>query len=320
MKIDTLELNPIGDASDRDWDKNNCFTSELISQSNGAGIAAAVRDSVCDLGFGVDAERYYVFVRKIGDANSRGNLVLRFDATADTPPPIVEWATPSHVRISYPRGVFPLTNPVSRLNGISTQFVPTEPYTASGFEGPNVHINPQRDSTDDMRFDLLPLPDRTPNHPFAPTGEFSVYGCTHEFLGITQPTLNVLERLREHLEDIRRVTGSYPAALDPILVRGLAYSDGTLEPSSVVPGLRVFYHRFDGSYALEMRFPDQERNYRPPTQYDDSFPARAFTSCTIIHLGTVNEIRRAGGYVTDAGDHRSPILFTPRLGLYSYAV
>jgi hypothetical protein len=151
---------------------------------------------------------------------------------------------------------------------------------------------------------------------------YSIFGCDQEFREISTPALRGLESIRHRLEKIQSVSGHYPKEMPPTTIRGVAYSDESrgakLVPADKVPGLRVIYHRVADSYALELRFPDLERGYASPTAHYDSEPATAFVTCFAIHVGTKNEILRAGGFVRDERYVEPPLLFTPRLGVYTY--
>jgi hypothetical protein len=316
------EPNPIGDVSDQNWDKKYCWTSDFMTRPNGRGLLAVARDSICDLGFGVNNKNFYVFVRPATEKNSRENLVLRFHAiNEDTPPPLLQWPANSHLRISYAANVSPVDKQVSQLDGITIEYNPNQPYAAFVYQGkPELQINPEKNSMAFMTFDLLPLPEAPPSRPFARNGEFSIFGCDGELSGIATPALRALEALRQQLELFHTSTGSYPSALPIEVVRGVAYAgegrDAKLVLSNKVPGLRVIYHRTADSYALELRFPDLQPNYRSPTDYYDSSPGRAFLSCMVVHTGTSGKILSKGGWLAGQPGGMPFLGFSPRLGVY----
>lgn len=174
-----------------------------------------------------------------------------------------------------------------------------------------------------MTFDLLPLPQSAPRRPFSVTSDFSVFGCDDEFLNISRPIRNALDALQIRLAHVRAATGHYPQTLAPLAIEGVAYSDNTthafLRPSTDAPKVRVIYRRFRASYVLQLRFPDLQPNYRPPTAHYDSEPAEAFVSCSAISMGTIRDILSAGGFAATTDGSNIPLFFTPRLGLYTYA-
>ncbi|MGB6985617.1 MAG: hypothetical protein WBD74_06515 [Candidatus Aquilonibacter sp.] len=318
-----VETNPIGDASDRGWDKKNCWTFELFSHANGRGLVATARESTCDFGFGLDGQGYYIFVRKAHERNSRASLAFSFDQiNEETPPPILRWLSPSKLQVSYAGEVSPVIKQHSLVNGVAIQYVPTQPYATLSLHKPGLGIAPPANSDlVYMTFDLLPLPVRAPDRPFSQTGEFSVFGCDDEDRAIARLAQIGLERTRQHLEAFRRENGHYPDTVGPVFIRGLLYSNDTknavLRPSAKAPSLRVIYHPLRDTYALELRFPDLHRGYEPSTEHEDSNPGRAFVDCTAIHFGSMGEITRAGGFV-GANQIDPPMLFTPRLGVYTY--
>src|ERR1700693_5093101 len=290
------EPNPIGDVSDRNWDKESCRTSDFMTRPNEVGMVAVARDSFCSFGFGVGVKNFYVFVRPAREKNSRENLVLRFEGIHGMPPPLLKWLTNSRLRISYAADVSQVTRQASNVDGITIEYNPNQPYAAFVINQekpelqPELQINPEKNSLAIMTFDLLPLPEAPPSRPFARNREFSIFGCDDELSGVATPALSALEAYRQRLELLHASTGSYPFALPIKVVRGVAYAgegrDAKLVLSNRVPGLRVIYHRTADSYALEMRFPDLQPNYRSPTDYFDSRPGSAFLSCMVVHTGT----------------------------------
>jgi hypothetical protein len=316
------EPDPIGDASDRNWDKKNCWTDDFATRSNGRGTLAAARDSICDLGFGIDVKYFYVFVRSAREKNSRKNLAFRFEAiNEDTPPPILQWITKSRLLISYAGDVSPVDKKVSKLGGVTIEYVSTQPYGAFVFEGtPALQINPDKNALAEMTFDLLPLPNAAPIHPFALDGDFSIFGCDHEFRGIAEPALDSLEEMRQHLETIHAVTGSYPSALLTRVIRGVVSSgegrNARLVPSDRVPGMSVIYHGTVDSYALELRFPDLQPGYEAPPEDRGTALSGAFFSCAVIHAGTSAVVLSKGGFITAEPGGAPYIGFTPPVGLY----
>jgi hypothetical protein len=317
------EPNPIGDASDRDWGKNNCWTDDFVQRKDADGFIAAARASICDLGFGVDDKTFYVFIHKHGESNSRENLVFRFNAIYEnTPPPFVEWISPSRLRIGYAADVSPVTERISNLHGIAIEYKPKQAYGAFADAYPTFRINPPKGGMYFMTFDLLPLPERAPTQPFAQTGEYSIFGCDQELREISAPAFRGLERIRQRLEMTNSASGQYPKQMPSTTIRGVAYSDESkdpkLVPSNKIPGLRVIYHHLAGSYALELGFPDLQEGYQSPTEHYDSSPATAFVSCSGVHVGTKNDVLRAGGFVKVERYVEPPLLFTPRLGVYTY--
>lgn len=316
-----LGWDTIGTASDPDWDANNCSSDELFGRFNDAGDVATLRESICDWGFGVDTTRYYVFVKRVGESSSRENLVLRIEADIpNTPPPVVTWVSRSRLQISYAGPVSQVTKQVKQRGAITIELTPALPY--AGFVlGNRVVFNPRNDWLLTMAFDLLPLPDSAPADPLAATGDFSGGGCNGEFLAISQPTRDALKRLLERLERSRDASGHYPISIAPVSVRGVAYlsqSSTKLRSSALAPTVRIIYHRIRDAYALELRFPDLQPGYRPPTEHYDSAPATAFLNCTAIHTGAITDIWHRGGLFLSSNDSQMPILFTPRLGVYTY--
>jgi hypothetical protein len=127
----------------------------------------------------------------------------------------------------------------------------------------------------------------------------------------------------EKQSNARASRARHPARIPQISadIRRVAYlsesPNAALGPSNLAPIVRIFYHRFGDTYALELRFPDLQAGYHAPTEHYDSAPATAFASCTAIHSGTVAEIQKIGGFVIRSA-HDPPILFTQHLGVYAY--
>jgi hypothetical protein len=317
------EWDPIGGPTDRDWNPESCSSSERFARLNSAGDVATLRESICDWGFGVDSDRYYVFVKKSGEASGRNNLAFRVEASnEDTPPPTVQWISRSRLRIRYAGSVSPVTKQVHQLNGISIELTPSQAYAGFIQRSHGIAFSPGRYSLALITFDLLPLPNSAPIDPLAATGDFSVFGCDHELLAISQPTRDALKSLLRNLKKVRSAAGRYPMNVGPISIQGVAYSsesrNATLRRSDRAPAVRLMYHRFGNTYALELWFPDLQPDFHPPTEHYDSAPATAFVACTAIHFGLATEIRNAGGYVISSVYSQPPILFTPRLGIYTY--
>jgi hypothetical protein len=210
---------------------------------------------------------------------------------------------------------------VKQRGGITIDLTSAQPYAGLILGDRRIEFNPSKYALLTMTFDLLPLPDSTPEDPFAATGDFSVLGCGGEFLAISQPTRDALKTLLRDLERSREVSGHYPVNIEPVSVQGVTYlseSSARLSSSALAPAVRITYHRIGDAYALELRFPDLQPGYQPPTGHYDSSPAAAFLSCTAIHTGAITDIQSDGGLVPSS-DRQPPILFTPRLGVYTYA-
>jgi hypothetical protein len=320
------DSDPIGDASDRDWSTSNCSSSERFARFNDAGYVATLRESVCDWGLGVDTARYYVFVKRVGSQSSRDNLALRIELNNEsTPPPVVEWVSQSRVLVSYAGAVSPITKRRARVGHIAIAFFPAQPYAGFVMGSRRIVFAPGGlfGPLPTMTFDLLSLPSSPPRDPIATTGDFSVFGCDQESREISAPVRYTLNRLLRYLERRRRDTGRYPRSVYPTAVRGVAYlsdnRNAKLGASALAPTVRVMYHRFGDTYALELRFPDLQAGYKPPTGHYDSYPAEEFISCTAIHSGlSAAEVRDAGGFVLPSEVEEPPILFTPRFGVYTY--
>jgi hypothetical protein len=155
------------------------------------------------------------------------------------------------------------------------------------------------------------------NHATSPAICGITQGCT------SQPTRDAFKSLLHNLKRVRSARGRYPTTVRPISIQGVAYSSesrsATLRRSDRAPGVRLMYHPFSNTYALELWFPGLQPDFKPSTEHYDSAPATAFVACTAIHFGQATDIRNAGGYVIPSVRNQPPILFTPRLGIYTYA-
>ena len=208
----TREWNSIGDASDADWDIDRCSSTERFARFNGAGDVAALRESTCDWGFGIDTQRYYLFVRRIGKRDTHSNLVFRVEVINEsTPPPVVKWVSRRLLTVSYAGAVSPISMQVDQLDGITINFEPTQPYAGFVLDTRSIVFAPDWHRLALMTFDLLPLPDALPSEPLAATGDFSRFGCDDEFLAISKPIKEALQHFIREIEDSRAASGR-PAA------------------------------------------------------------------------------------------------------------
>ena len=232
-----LGWHTIGTASDPDWDANSCSSHERFARFNDGGDVATLRESICDWGFGVDTMRYYVFVKRVGEASSRENLVLRVELfNESTPPPVVKWASRSRLQISYAGQVSQVTQQVKKRGSITIELTSAQPYAGLVSGQQRIAFNPSKYTLLTMTFDLLPLPDSTPADSLAVTGDFSVFGCGGEFLAISRPAREALKRLLRDLERSREVSGHYPLKIEPVSVQGVAYlSESSTGLSSSTP-------------------------------------------------------------------------------------
>ena len=278
--------DPVGDASDTDWNNSGCRSQDRFARLNGAGEVATFRESACQTFGGALSNpdvRYFVFVKQLGEDSNRQNLVLRIEDAIDTPPPVITWLSPSRLRISY---VGPLSNVykrVTKLGGTSIELSALQPYAGLSFDHRGMLFYPEGYPMV-MTFDLLALPNAAPSQPLAPTGDFSEE-CGDDARSISEPLRLELSQLATRLEIAKRMTGAYPRHVDPIRVRGLLRSrDGTkLVPSGSAPVVTIIYHRTLRDYALDLEFPDLIPGYRNDWPFTPLVPAQAFLSCTAVH-------------------------------------
>lgn len=320
----THPFDPIGDASDPDWDRTRCHSEERFTRFNGAGKVAAFRESVCENfggAFSSPTVRYYVFVKGLREDSNRQNLVFRMkDAAEGPPPPVVTWLSPSRLRISYAGPLSNVDKRVTEIHGVGIQPVGSQPYAGLSYQRSDIVFYPQWYTSAIMTtFDLLSLPNSPPPKPFAATGDFSADGCDPEARNISDPVRLELNRVTQRLEIVKKRTGAYPRNAATVHVRGLLYLGNTakLVPSPAAPVVQIIYHGIGSGYALDLEFPDLEPRYHQPTAHFDSSPADEFVSCTAVHFGTIEEITNKGGFILPS-HYGAPILFTPSLGVHTY--
>jgi hypothetical protein len=88
-----LTRDPIGEASDLGPGEPPCEVTAFKQIRSDHQSVAELRRSWCDIGFGGSVTRYFMFVHRIGESNTRGNLVFRYDATfaGYDKPPALQW-------------------------------------------------------------------------------------------------------------------------------------------------------------------------------------------------------------------------------------
>jgi len=88
-----LTRDPIGEASDMGLGAPPCEVTAIKQIRSEHQSVAELRRSWCDFGFGVSGTDYFLFVHRIGEPDTRGNLVFRYSATYTgfDKPPALQW-------------------------------------------------------------------------------------------------------------------------------------------------------------------------------------------------------------------------------------
>jgi hypothetical protein len=88
-----LTWDPIGEASDLGPGSSPCEVTAFKQIRSDHQSVAELRRSWCDFGFGGSVTRYFVFVHRIGESDTRGNLVFRYNAmySGYDKPPALQW-------------------------------------------------------------------------------------------------------------------------------------------------------------------------------------------------------------------------------------
>jgi len=107
-----LTWDPIGEASDLGPGAPPCEVTAIKQIRSDHQSVAELRRSFCDIDFGVSTTNYFLFVHRIGEPDTRGNLVFRYSATSTgfDKPPALQWRSANMLSvILYRRNVAVIT-------------------------------------------------------------------------------------------------------------------------------------------------------------------------------------------------------------------